>query len=77
MKSNQYWKDRANERMAEYHKNSDKTIFKINNAYHKAIEDINNDINKIFYKFATDGELSETDTRILLNSKIPKKERCV
>ena len=74
MKSNQYWKDRANERMAEYHKNSDKTIFKINNAYHKAIEDINNDINKIFYKFATDGDLSEEDARILLNSKIPKKE---
>lgn len=74
MKSNQYWKDRANERMAEYHKNSDETVFKINNAYDKAIEDINNDINKIFYKFATDGELSETDTRILLNSKIPKKE---
>lgn len=74
MKSNQYWKDRANERMAEYHKNSDKTIFKINNAYDKAIEDINNDINKIFYKFATDGDLSEEDARILLNSKIPKKE---
>ena len=74
MKSNQYWKDRANERMAEYHKNSDKTIFKINNAYDKAIEDITNDINKIFYKFATDGDLSEADARILLNSKIPKKE---
>ena len=74
MKSNQYWKDRANERMAEYHKNSDKTIFKINNAYDKAIEDITNDINKIFYKFATDGDLSEEDARILLNSKIPKKE---
>ena len=74
MKSNQYWKDRANERMAEYHKNSDKTIFKINNGYDKAIEDITNDINKIFYKFATDGDLSEADARILLNSKIPKKE---
>ncbi len=75
MKSNKYWFERAsNERMATYHKNSDKTIFKINHAHDKAIEDINNDINKIFYKFAADGGLSEEDARILLNSKIPNKE---
>lgn len=74
MKSNKYWEDRANLRMATYHRNSDKTVFKINNAYDKSIEDINNDINKIFYKFATDGDLSEADARILLNSKISKKE---
>ncbi|WP_051196308.1 minor capsid protein [Clostridium cadaveris] len=74
MKSNQYWKDRANERMAEYHKNSDKTIFKINNAYNKAIEDINNDINKIFFKFQTDSGLSIEEAKALLNSKISEKE---
>ena len=74
MKSSTYWADRANERMAFYHRNSDKVISKINKAYDKAIEDINEDINKIFYKFASDGGLSEAEARALLNSKIPAKE---
>lgn len=60
--------------MAEYHKNSDTTIHKINNAYDKAIKDINEDINKIFYKYQLDSGLSSTEIRELLNSKIPKKE---
>ncbi len=45
MKSNTYWKNRANERMAEYQRNSDTTINKINAAYDKAIKDINEDSN--------------------------------
>jgi len=40
-KNNSYWNDRANLRMASYHKDSDETINKINNAYDKAIKDIN------------------------------------
>lgn len=74
MKSNSYWKDRANERMAYYHKNSDETIGKINNAYDKAIEDINKEINKIFFKFQTDSGLSIEEAKTLLNSKISEKE---
>jgi SPP1 gp7 family putative phage head morphogenesis protein len=74
MKSNPYWSDRANLRMASYHKNSDETIYKINNAYDKALDDINRDINKIFFKFQSDSGLSIAETKGLLNSKIPTKE---
>lgn len=71
---NSYWKNRANERMAEYHRNSDTTINKINSAYDKAIKDINEDIINIFYKYKLDGGLSDKEAKKLLNSKIPKKE---
>lgn len=74
MKNNSYWKERANERMADYHKSSDETIGKINNAYDKAIEDINKEINKIFFKFQTDSGLSIEEAKALLNSKISEKE---
>lgn len=74
MKSNTYWKNRANERMAEYHRNSDTTINKINAAYDKAIKDINEDIINIFYKYKLDGGLSDKEAKKLLNSKISKKE---
>ncbi|WP_052406409.1 minor capsid protein [Clostridium culturomicium] len=74
MKSSSYWKDRANLRMNSYHKNSDKTIYKINNAYDKAIEDINKDIKKIFYKFQSDSGMSIAEAKDLLNTKIPKLE---
>lgn len=73
-RSNGYWKNRVNERMAEYHRNSDTTINKINSAYDKAIKDINEDINNIFYKYKLDSQLSEKEVKQLLNSKIPKKE---
>lgn len=74
MKNNSYWIRRANLRMEEYHKNSDSTIQKISAAYDKAIKDINEDINKIFYKYQLDSGLSTTEVRELLNAKIPKKE---
>lgn len=70
-RSNSYWKNRANERMAEYHRNSDATINKINAVYDKAIKDINEDINNIFYNFIKSNELSDKEARKLLNSKIP------
>lgn len=74
MKSNSYWEERSNLRMASYHKNSDETIYKINNAYDRALEDINKDINKIFFKFQSDSGLSISEIKALLNSKIPAKE---
>lgn len=73
-RSKAYWNKRANERMAEYHRNSDETVRKITSAYDKAIKDINEDINNIFYKYMKDSELSEKEVRQLLNSKISKKE---
>ena len=74
MKSNKYWEDRANLRMSTYHKNSDETILKINNAYDKAIEEINKDINRVFYTFQSESGLSRAEAKELLNSNIPKKE---
>ena len=74
MKSSAYWTRRANLRMKEYNKNSASTIQKISAAYDKAIKDINEDINKIFYKYQLDSGLSTTEVRELLNSKISKKE---
>ena len=73
-KNNAYWERRSNKRMESYHKGSDETISKINAAYDKAIKDINEDINKIFYKYQLDSGLSITEVRELLNSKIPKRE---
>lgn len=73
-RSNAYWKRRSNLRMESYHKDSDETIHRINNAYDKAIKDINEDINKVFYKYLVDSDLSVTEARQLLNSKISKKE---
>lgn len=60
--------------MSSYHKNSDRTIFLINKAYDKAIKDINEDINKIFWKYALSSDLTDKEARELLNSNIPKKE---
>ena len=74
MKSNKYWEDRANLRMSTYHKNSDETIGKINNAYDEAIEEINKDINRVFYTFQSESGLSIAEAKELLNSNIPKKE---
>ncbi|MDU2680462.1 MAG: minor capsid protein [Clostridium sp.] len=73
-RSNAYWKRRSNLRMESYHKNSYETIHRINNAYDKAIKDVNEDINKVFYKYLVDSDLSVTEARQLLNSKISKKE---
>lgn len=57
--------------MQSYHKDSDKIIYKINAAYDKAIQDINQDINSIFYQFAKSGDLTLEQTKRLLNQKIP------
>lgn len=73
-RSNHYWEQRANSRMASYHKNSDETISKINKAYDKAIADINSDIKKIFNKYAIEYKLSKTEARQLLNSYIHVKD---
>ncbi|HAT4312912.1 TPA: hypothetical protein I9097_000143 [Clostridium perfringens] len=73
-RSNYYWEQRANSRMASYHKNSDETIFRINKAYDKAIADINSDIKKIFNKYAIEYKLSKTEARQLLNSYIHAKD---
>lgn len=74
MNNKKYWEERANLRMATYHKNSNETILKINKAYDKAISDINKDIKKIFNKFKLNNELTPSEAKDLLNSKISIKE---
>lgn len=74
MKNNKYWANRAKERMNDYHRNSDKTIRLITKAYDKAIKDIEKEIQKIFNKFAKDGELSPEEARKILNEKVSSKE---
>lgn len=76
MKSPQssYWKNRANERMAFYHKNNNKNINIINKVYDKAILELNSEIRKIHDKFAIDSKLSLKEVSQLLNSKISAKE---
>lgn len=71
--NNKYWEDRSNKRMAKYHRNSNETINKINKAYDKAIEDINEDIKKIFNKYVLDSGLDPGEARKILNTKITKK----
>jgi SPP1 gp7 family putative phage head morphogenesis protein len=60
--------------MNDYHRNSDKTIRIITKAYDKAIKDIEEEIQKIFDKFARDGELSPEEAKQILNEKVSNKE---
>lgn len=71
MRSNQYWTNRAKERMQKYHKGSDKTIQTITKAYDKAIKDIESDIKRIFDKYTYDGGLTPIQAKKYLNQKIP------
>lgn len=67
MKSNKYWEERANLRMESYHKDSDKVVAKINKAYDKALEDINEDIDHIFNTYVSKHDLIPEKARELLN----------
>lgn len=73
-RSNAYWDKRAMERMAEYHRSSDLTVLTVTNAYDKAQRDIQMSIDKIFEKFAKDGNLSIEEAKRILNEPISKAE---
>lgn len=73
-KRNNYWINRANERMDEYQKDASDVMNKLNANYDKAIRDINQDIKDIFYRFAKDSDLTLEQAQNLLNSKISIKE---
>ena len=60
--------------MATYHKDSESTVKRINKAYDKAIKDINKDIDRVFYNYKTKSNLSGSEAKELLNSKVTKKE---
>lgn len=73
MPTNKYWEDRANLRMDKYHKNGTDTVLKMQKAYDKAIKNINDDIEKIFITFASNGGLTPAEARKLLNSRFDVK----
>lgn len=73
-RSNRYWEGRAQARMEFYHKNSDKTVYTIIQAYDKAIDNINQEINNIFETYYFDGVLSPTEARQILNTPITQRE---
>ncbi|MCM1564914.1 MAG: minor capsid protein [Dehalobacter sp.] len=68
-RTNSYWEKRATERMAGYEKGSEQTISIVSKAYDKAVKDIENEIDKIFSKFAKDGKLTPDDAKALLNRR--------
>ncbi|MBE1554794.1 minor capsid protein [Sporosarcina limicola] len=72
--SNAYWDKRANARMAKYHRDADATVKTVTKAYDKAQKDMASEAEKIFGKFAKDGNLSTEEAWKLLNETIPKAE---
>lgn len=70
-KSDNYWINRSNKRMATYHKDSDVVIAKITEAYSEAIKSIDDDIKNIFTNYQISDNLTPAKARRLLNSKIP------
>lgn len=59
------------ERMAEYHRSADSTVLTITNAYDKAQNDIQTEINKIFEVFAKNGKFNQIEAERILNQYIP------
>ncbi|GIP57903.1 minor capsid protein [Paenibacillus woosongensis] len=73
-KSNTYWDRRANQRMAEYHREAEKTIHLVNRAYDKGLKDIEGSIKRILGKYIRDSGLSQAEAIALLNSPLPRAE---
>lgn len=69
-----YWEKRALQRMASYQRGAETTIRTIMQAYDKAIRDIQDEIERIFNRFAKDGQLSSEEARRLLNEPINRSE---
>ena len=69
-----YWIKRADARMAEAHKGSDVTIQKIQKAYQESVDQLNKDIDRLFYRFVGENGLSEEQARELLNEQLTSSE---
>lgn len=57
--------------MEIYHKDSNRVILKIANAYENAIKEINQDIERMFESYAKGNDLTPSKAKRLLNAKIP------
>ncbi|WP_127539380.1 minor capsid protein [Paenibacillus illinoisensis] len=68
-RSNAYWDRRAQQRMAEYHRDADTTIRTVTRAYQRAQKDIQFEIDQIFKTFSKD--MDPKRAKRFLNQKIP------
>lgn len=60
--------------MAEAHKGSDATILNIKKAYEEAIDQLNKDIDRLFYRFSGENGLTEEQARELLSEQLSSSE---
>lgn len=74
MSNPDYWQERAEKRIHRAHRNSDQTIKEVTAAYQQAVDDINSDIEKIFYRYAKKNDLSSAEAKDILNQKISDSE---
>lgn len=70
-RSDTYWTNRSNKRMETYHKDSNRVILQISNAYDEAIKEINRDIERMFENYAKGNDLTPSKAKRLLNVNIP------
>lgn len=73
-KSNKYWIKRAEDNVKEYHKDVDKTMKILNNAYNNSLEKLNEQIKNIYANFKISSDLTDKEVIELLNTKISAKE---
>ena len=72
MRSDTYWSNRSNKRMEIYHKDSNRVILKIANAYENAIKEINQDIERMLDNFMIGNALTKLEAKKFLNQKFLK-----
>lgn len=70
-RSDTYWINRSNKRMETYHRDSNRVILQISNAYDEAIKEINRDIERMFENYAKGNDLPPSKAKRLLNVNIP------
>ena len=67
MKNPLYWSGRAERRTKQYDRIAEETVQRVTEAYKKALNDIDGDIQRILGIYAKKGELSLDDAKTLLN----------
>lgn len=69
-----YWTLRSRQRMAEYHRDADKTIKTVTAAYDKAQSDLSLEIDKIFKTYANNGKMDPKIAAKMLNEPVSPRE---
>ncbi len=69
-----YWVRRADQRMAEAQAGNAKTLHAVRTAYDAAVKELNQDIDRLFFRFMTHDGLSEEAARELLAQALTQTE---